>query len=45
MGEYPDAKVRAQIRILDSGESTGSISPAAMFAAIKRQAQRELLGR
>jgi hypothetical protein len=45
MGEYPDPKVRAQIRILDSGESTGSISPAAMFAAIKLQAQRELLGR
>jgi hypothetical protein len=44
MWEYPDPKVRAQIRILDSGDSTGSISPAAMFAGIKRQAQRELLG-
>jgi hypothetical protein len=41
---FPDPKIRAKIETLDSGMSSGSVSPPAMFAAIKRQAQRELLG-
>jgi hypothetical protein len=41
---FPDRAVRAKIRALDSGSSTGSVSPTAMFAADERQAKRELLG-
>lgn len=40
---FPNPAVRAKIRVLDSGDSTGSVSPAAMFAADERQAKRELL--